>query len=184
MMRIIMAHNIFKVFLGIKLCWYLILKKLVSKNLKFGPKRWFLYFKPVLLAIFVTKATIKIKINARNLHLSYSSVKTIRKKWWKATFRFWLQRGPKWPLNARTPFGLSLHLYSFFVCASSEGSNVRDNAAGLDLMHWPIVNSHSLAFHEPKFTTRIRHEWGWDRKICPQDHWLASRGLDSFLARH
>ena len=51
--------------------------------------------------------------------------------------------------------GLSLHLYTFFVCASSECSYVRAIAARWDLVYWLIVNSHSLAFHEPKFTS-----WG------------------------
>ena len=38
MMRIIMANNILKWFFGIKLCWYLIIKKSVSKSPKFGQK--------------------------------------------------------------------------------------------------------------------------------------------------
>ena len=67
-MRIITAHNILNVFFGIWLCWYLILKKLVSKSLKFGLKWQFLYFKPILSAILVTIATGKSKINARILH--------------------------------------------------------------------------------------------------------------------
>ena len=69
-MRIIIAHNILKgFFFGICLCWYLILKKSVSKSLKFGLKWQFLYFKPILSAILVTIATGKSKINARILHL-------------------------------------------------------------------------------------------------------------------
>ena len=60
MMRITMANNIFKVNFGIQLSWYLILKTIVSKSLKFGPKCRFLYLKPILSAIFVTIATIKI----------------------------------------------------------------------------------------------------------------------------
>ena len=60
-MRIIMAHNILKGFFGICLCWYLILKKSVSKSLKFGLKWPFLDFKPILLAILVTIATGKRK---------------------------------------------------------------------------------------------------------------------------
>ena len=59
MMRIIMAHNILKGFLGICLCWYLILKKIGLKSLKFGLKCQFLYFKPILSAILVTIATGK-----------------------------------------------------------------------------------------------------------------------------
>ena len=55
MMRIVTAHNILKGFFGICLCWYLILKKSVSKSLKF------LYFKPILSAILVTIATVKSK---------------------------------------------------------------------------------------------------------------------------
>ena len=47
-MRIITAHNILKGFFGICLCWYLILKILVSKCLKFGLKGQFLYCKPIL----------------------------------------------------------------------------------------------------------------------------------------
>ena len=77
-MRIIMAHNILKGFFGICLCWYLILKKSVSKSLKFGLKWQFLYFKPILSSILVTIATGKSKINARILHLGYSSNKSIR----------------------------------------------------------------------------------------------------------
>ena len=77
-MRIITAHNILKVFFGICLCWYLFLKKLVSKSLKFSLKWQFLYFKPILLAFLVTIATGKSKINARILHLGYSSNKPIR----------------------------------------------------------------------------------------------------------
>ena len=77
-MRIITAHNILKVFFfGICLCWYLILKNSVSKSLKFGLKWQFLYFKPILLAILVTIATCKSKINARILHFGYSSNKSI-----------------------------------------------------------------------------------------------------------
>ena len=54
-------------------------------------KKWqFLYFKPIMLAILVTIATGKSKINARILHLGYSSTKPIRWNWWKATFSFWL----------------------------------------------------------------------------------------------
>ena len=56
-MRIITAHSVFKGFFGICLCWYLILKKSVSKSLEFGLKWQFLYFKPILLAILVTIAT-------------------------------------------------------------------------------------------------------------------------------
>ena len=78
-MRIITTHNILKGFFGgICLCWYLILKKSVSKSLKFGLKWQFLYFKPILLAILVTLATGKSEINARNLHLGCSSNKQIR----------------------------------------------------------------------------------------------------------
>ena len=84
-MRIISAHNILKVYFGIRLCWYLILRKLVSKSLKYGLIWQFLYFKPILLAILVTIATGKSKLNARILHLGYSSNKPIRRNWWKAT---------------------------------------------------------------------------------------------------
>ena len=49
-------NNILKGLFCIKLCWYLILKKLVSKGLKFGPKWYVLYFKPILAAIFDTMA--------------------------------------------------------------------------------------------------------------------------------
>ena len=55
-MRIITAHKILKVCLA-----YLIFKNVVSQSLKFGPKWWFLYFKPILSAIFVTIATFKVK---------------------------------------------------------------------------------------------------------------------------
>ena len=60
-MRIITAHNILKGFF-----WYLAVlsnfsKNKVSKSLKFGPKWQFLYFKPTLLAIFVTIAMVKLK---------------------------------------------------------------------------------------------------------------------------
>ena len=34
---------------------------------------------------------------------SYFSNKSTRRNWWKATFRYWLQRGPNYPLNSRTP---------------------------------------------------------------------------------
>ena len=80
MMRIITAHNILKGFFGICLCWYLILKKSVSKSLKFGNfSKWqFFYFKSILTSILVTIATGKSKINARILHLGYSSNKQIR----------------------------------------------------------------------------------------------------------
>ena len=60
MMRIIRAHNISKVIFGIHLCRYLILKKSVYKSLKFGPKWQFFYFKPILSAIFVTIAMVKV----------------------------------------------------------------------------------------------------------------------------
>ena len=56
-MSIITTHNILKGFFGICLCWYLILKKSVSKSLKFGLKWQFLYFKPILSAILVSIAT-------------------------------------------------------------------------------------------------------------------------------
>ena len=80
-MRIITAQNILKGFFGICLCWYLILKKTVSKSLKFGLKWEFLYFKPILSAILVTIATGKSKINARILHLGQSSNRPIRWYW-------------------------------------------------------------------------------------------------------
>ena len=87
-MRVIKAHNI--AFFGICLCWYLILKKSVSKSLKFGLKLQFLYLRPILLVILVTIATVKSKINARILHFGYSSNKPIGWNSWKATFSFWL----------------------------------------------------------------------------------------------
>ena len=65
-------------FFGICLCLHLILKKSVSKSLKFGLKWQFLYLKPILSAILVTIATGKSKINARILHFGYSSNKPIR----------------------------------------------------------------------------------------------------------
>ena len=53
MMRIITAHNILKVFFYIRLCWHSILKKSVSKSLKFGPNGNFsilsLFCQPFLL---------------------------------------------------------------------------------------------------------------------------------------
>ena len=78
MMRIITAQNILKGFLGICLCLYLVLKKIVSKSLKFGLKWQFLYFKLILSAILVNLETIKSKLNARILHLAHSSNKPIR----------------------------------------------------------------------------------------------------------
>ena len=78
MMRIITAHNILKGFFGICLCWYLILKKMVSKSHKFSQKWQFLYFKPILSAILDTIATDKNKIDARILQLGYYSDKPIR----------------------------------------------------------------------------------------------------------
>ena len=60
-MRIITTHNILKVF------WYSLVlisnfkKKIVSKSLKFSPKSQFLYFKPILVAIFVTIVMVKVK---------------------------------------------------------------------------------------------------------------------------
>ena len=75
MMRTITTHTILKGFFGICLCWYLILKKSVSKSLKFGLKWQFLFFKPILSAVLATIATGKSKINARILHLGYSSNK-------------------------------------------------------------------------------------------------------------
>ena len=68
-MRIITTQNILKGYFGICLCWYLILKKSVSKGLNFGLKWQFLYFKLILSAILVTIATGKSKINAIILHL-------------------------------------------------------------------------------------------------------------------
>ena len=56
-----MAHNIWKDFFGIRLCWYLIRKKTVWKSLEFSPKWQFLYFRSTLAAIFVTIATIDFK---------------------------------------------------------------------------------------------------------------------------
>ena len=76
MIRIITAHNILKGFLVF--ARYLILKISVFKSLKFGLKWQFFYFKPILSAILVTIATGKSKINARILHLGYSSNKPIR----------------------------------------------------------------------------------------------------------
>ena len=60
-MKIITTHNILKGFFGICLCWYLILRKSVSKSLQFGLKWQFLYFKPILSAILDTIATGKSK---------------------------------------------------------------------------------------------------------------------------
>ena len=61
-MRIITTHNILKGFFGIRLCWYLTLKNSAWKSLKFGSKWQFLYFEPILLAIFVSIATEKVKL--------------------------------------------------------------------------------------------------------------------------
>ena len=94
-MRIIKAHNILKGVFGICLCWYLFLKKSVSKSLKFGLKWQFLFFKPILSAILVTIATGKSKINARILHLGYISNKQIRWNWWKRNFQFLALEGAK-----------------------------------------------------------------------------------------
>ena len=59
--------------------WYLlVLKKSVSKSLKFGLNWQFLYFKPILSAISVTIATGKSKTYARILHVGYSANKPIR----------------------------------------------------------------------------------------------------------
>ena len=60
-MRYIMAHNILKGCFGICLCKYLILRKMVYKSLKIGPKWQFPYFKPISSTIFVTIATVKVK---------------------------------------------------------------------------------------------------------------------------
>ena len=90
-----MAHNILKGFFGICLCLYLILKKTVSKSLKFGLKWQFLYFKPILSAILVTIATGKSKINARILQLGYSSDKPNKMKLVKINFQFWVLEGAK-----------------------------------------------------------------------------------------
>ena len=77
-MRIITAHNILKVFFGICLCW-----------------KWhFLHFKPILSAILVTIATGKSKINARILHLGYSSNKPMMKLV-KSNFQFLALKGAK-----------------------------------------------------------------------------------------
>ena len=46
-------------------------------------------------------------INAWLLHLSYSSKQPIRRNWWKASFSFWLQRGPNQYLNAHNSLTLS-----------------------------------------------------------------------------
>ena len=72
MMRIIMAQHI-KMFFwySLVLIEYLILEKSVSKSLKFSPKWQFLYFKH----IFCYHSNDKSKINARILHLGYSSNK-------------------------------------------------------------------------------------------------------------
>ena len=58
-MRMITVHNILKVFLVLACTDILFLKKTVSKSLKFGLKRQFLYFGPILSAILVTIATGK-----------------------------------------------------------------------------------------------------------------------------
>ena len=69
-----MAHIILKgFFFGTCLFSYLILKKSASKSLKFGLEWQFLFFEPILSAILVTIATGKSKINARILHLGFSS---------------------------------------------------------------------------------------------------------------
>ena len=87
-MIIITAHSTIKGLFGICLCRYLILKKSVSKSLKFSLIWQFLYFKPILLAILVTIATGKSKINARILHLGYSSNKPTKWKLVKSNFQF------------------------------------------------------------------------------------------------
>ena len=60
--------------------------------LKFGPKWQFLMFKPILVAIFVTIATLKVK----QIPEFYTRIILLikQKKLVKATFSFWLQRGP------------------------------------------------------------------------------------------
>ena len=81
MKRIITAHNISKgffLYLLVLISNNIYLKISVSKSLKFGLKWQFLYFKPILSAILVTIATGKSKINARILHLGYSSIEQIR----------------------------------------------------------------------------------------------------------
>ena len=57
-----MAHNMLKGFLVFSCADILIiLKNSVSKSLKFGKKWQFLYFMPILSAIFVTIAMVKLK---------------------------------------------------------------------------------------------------------------------------
>ena len=74
----------------------LVLRKSVSKSLKFDLKWQFLYFKPILSAILVTIATGKSKINARILHLGCSSNKPIRMKLVKSNSVF----GSRWGQNS------------------------------------------------------------------------------------
>ena len=50
-------------------------------------------------------------------HLGYSSNKKTQSEWWKVTFEFWLHRGSKKLINARSPLfihGVFMSFTSFF----------------------------------------------------------------------
>ena len=56
-----MAHNLLKGFLGYLAVLISNSYKSVSKSLKFGLKWYFLYFKPILAANFVTLVTMNVE---------------------------------------------------------------------------------------------------------------------------
>ena len=74
-----------------------------DKRLKFAPKWSISYFQPILVAIFVTIAIVKVKL-IRYLHTLVIVRRHIGEKQF---LYFGLIEGPKKPLNARTGSSLS-----------------------------------------------------------------------------
>ena len=74
------------------------------KRLKFAPKWSIFYFQPVLVAIFVTIATVKVKLIS-DLYTWVIVVINQKEEFGEKSISFFgLIGGPKQPLNARSSF--------------------------------------------------------------------------------
>ena len=74
------------------------------KCLKTAPKWSLFYFQPILVAIFVTIATVKVKLIPDFYTWAIVLINLYKDFAEKQILFFSLTRGPKYPTNARTSF--------------------------------------------------------------------------------
>ena len=90
--------------------WYLLVLYINSSVtcLKFAPKWSYSNFQPILLAIFVTIATVKVKSIPEHYTLAIVLINLYEETCEGQLLFFDPIGGPKQPLNARTPFEVFL----------------------------------------------------------------------------